>query len=84
MARTRASAEVQNLGRFKLFARAIENAKTRSRGSSEKGGGDGRRRTSLRDKAFVARQIHNRGLPRIAVACGSTGRERGVRFRDRA
>ena len=73
MARTRASAEVQNLGRFKLFARAWENAKTRSRGSPGEDGGDGRRRTSLRDKALVARKVHRRGVPRIAVACGSTG-----------
>ena len=73
MARTRASAEVQNLGRFKLFARAWENAKTRSRGSPGEDGGDGRRRTSLRDKALVARKVHRRGVLRIAVACGSTG-----------
>ena len=61
-----------------------ENVKTRSRGSPEKDGGDGHRRTSLRNKAFLARKIHRRGLPRIAVACESNGREWKVRFRTRA
>lgn len=57
--------------------------KTRS-GVAGRGGGDGRRRTSLRDEALVARQVHRRGVSRIDVACGSIGGERGVRFRDRA
>lgn len=63
------------------------HGKTRKHGREgrrERTGGDGRRRTSLRDKALVARQVHRRGVPRIAVVCGSTGGERGVRFRDRA
>ena len=46
--------------------------KTRS-GVAGRGGGDGRRRTSLRDEALVARQIHRRGVSRIDVACGSIG-----------
>ena len=62
--------------RFKISvgsnsSRAWENAKTRSRGSPGEDGGDGRRRTSLRDKALVARQVHRRGVPRIAVVCGA-------------